>query len=295
MTCWPGLPAYLPPFEVSLDGSLRHQLDQNMHSVSVCFHPAYFPTQKLDIIYRPNDQNRLPIFLPFLEMTTTTTTTTMVYPKLDTVIFFWCVFLIGRVDSFFPIRTYILSSPIKVPSRRTIILKYRREDDNQKIDDVQYPPQQTASFWYTSIIGDEAGILDGDVGKNSTTDFLHEGSVMMADRSHWIVATNNVEPWPLYCSNMNCTSSAKPTRLATVLLKGRTSTGYSICLCQQCFVQPENKLCVKMVTHSKRLSESSGAALLQRKVATWKYPLKVRPGTVCLSTGRSIRMPQKQK
>ena len=149
-------------------------------------------------------------------------TTTMVYPKLVTIIFVWCIFLLGRVDSFLPIRTYILSSPSKVSSRRNIILKYRREDDNQNIDDVQYPPQQIASFWYTSIVGDEAGILDGDIGRNSTTDFFNERSLMMADRSHWIVTTNNVESWPLHCSNMNCTSSTKPTRLATVLLKGHT-------------------------------------------------------------------------
>ena len=226
-----------------------------------------------------------------------TTTLTMINPKFATVIFVLFLCILGRVDSFFPIRTFACSSPIKISSRRNIILKYRRDDDNQNIDEAQYPPQQTASFWYTSIIGDEAGILDtGDVvGKKSTTDLLNERSVMMADRSHWIVATNNVESWPLHCSNMNCTSSTKPTRLATVLLKGHASTGYSICLCQQCFVEPENKLCVEMVTHSKRLSESMGAALLQRKVATWKYPLKVRPGTVCLSTGRSIRMPLPQR
>lgn len=214
------------------------------------------------------------------------TATTMMKMLL---LFVVCLLTVRGLEGYMPCS--VLSSPTDRGSGGIgtgTRIQYCRYDEMNE-DNSDPVEQSSSSSYYTTISCDDAGILPSSSSYRSSnhTTYLNERSFSMADRSHWIVATNNIESWPSQCSTLNCTN--EPTRLATIALQGRTSTSYLICLCRKCFGESGNELCVELATHSKPLSNST-TTVLRRQYARWRYPFRLCPGTVCLPTGRSIRM-----
>jgi hypothetical protein len=218
----------------------------------------------------------------------------------------------GVVDSFIVVQR-------SRSSRRTMSdfhpLGYRQKAEMQEDED-DTPLQQRNSI-YLSCVDDQAGVLLSDLGGRVGQQQQHQSpnitftsrSIEMADRSHWMVATMNnnnnnhdQQSWPTCCSVVDC--SYLPKRLATVALKGH-KYAFSICLCERCFMDIDNELSVQIIMTGEQQnstttspaenatskSSSSSTATNRLKTATWHYPIQLRANTVCLSSGRLLKMP----